>query len=793
MKPALLLLASYAAWAVTATPTSITSYMMETGTYGTPGGVNFPPLDVPITVIGTGSWGLARGGTLGSMCSGGPGYCFTISSSSSGVATTCPDNLPSGSGATTLYLCWKPIPNNAITPGTYTGTATVGSTTISLTLIVLARNVFNAWLWPSASYPSGCTTGSGYDTPNNCTITNERPTSESFSIPAVSGSYTDPQFGYTVTRVTTAGQFLAYSTIRALNADDTYIFTTDGTGNVNIYPKAGGAAAYSAVSGAREAYTSWDSSNANRLWSYNASVIQYVQLNSSPTPVTAANYASSSGSRPAFTNLDSKGTADITADNWWVFVDQGTTRVCAVNLTGLTTGTQEAQTYCANYSTTTLASIDYPNITQVDSESRKRYVAVMGSPHDEVWSVNLTTGVLDYEYEITTGGMAFPGGPPHSDTGQDEFGRQFMYLYQSSAWQNNWLSKFYFNKGPDFSLPVTVGGGFAAIAETSYGADGHFGCAWNAACVMESSYYYNQTAQAVTTLTTGSPCQINKTSHGYSTSNSIQIGGALGSGATVINGIWTITVLNVNAYTIPVSCAGATYTSNSGSSVLSVAPTGQNFRSEIQVIRPGGESLRLAIGRFIGYEGNSLTFYRTNYAFPSISKSGRYVVFNSNFGVPEQPSTYIIDIGYPVTTAMSAWADPADTKVILSYSFPIGYSVGSATITISASPNLGSPVVSASDGLATTGRQYVATGLTAATQYYYRIATTQWAFTGQFTTIGTLSGTGRLQLAKGGGGTINYGVTSGLGSSCSSPCDLAPSKGLLYTNSTGAASAVVVR
>lgn len=782
---------SVAAWGVTASPTSITVYMNQYDAYGGAGSVNMPPLDTPITVSGTGAWGLARGGTLATACGMANGYCFTASSSTSGLGYSCPNNLPAGSGATTLYLCWKALVSQDLTPGTYTGTLTVGSTTINITLIVKARPAFHAWTWPSGSYPSGCTTDSGYDTPNRCTFTNERPTSTSFSIPAVGGSYVDPQFGSTVSRVTSAGVFVSYSAVTAFNADDSLVFGTDTSGNVNVYPRTGGAATYSAVPVNGEAYVAWDPTDPNKMVFYQGAAIKSRNL-SGATTTTLADYSASSGTRPALTTLYMGGTADITDDNWWTFYDAASQTICAVNLNGLTTGTQESKTYCANYSGTGITSIDFPQVTQVDSESGKRYVVAMASPSSVVWSVNTTTGTLSLEYIIPTGQVGFPAGPPHSDVGQDRFGRQFILAFGSSAWQGTWVSKYYLNRGTDIIHPVSIGGGWDAISQTAYGSDGHFGCNWKGLCVLETSYFTSITAQAVSSITAANPCQINTTSHGYANGASIQIGGATGTGASAINGVWTITTVNANAYTIPVSCIGASYTANSASSAPSSAQTAQSFRNEIQVVRRGGEMRRLALPRFIGYAGNNITFYRTNYSFASISRSGRYVAYHSNYGVPEQSSIYVLDIGYTGDTEMLVSVDPADTKAVLNYVVPAA-GQGAATVTISANPNLTSPVVSASDGLTAQGRQYVATGLTAGTQYYYRISTTGFTRSGQFTTAPTLSGTARVTISKGGGGTVNYGTTSALGSSCTSPCDLSVSKGLLYTDVSGSAAAQVVR
>lgn len=765
------------AWGVTASPTAITVYMSEWGAYGTPSGVNLPPLDTAITISGSGNWNLSRGGDLSTTCSNAYGYCFTIASASSGMNSACVDSLPAGSGATTLYLCWKNLVTNQLTVGSHTGTAVIGSTSVSITLVVLPRLAFNAWVWPASGLPSGCSAGSGYDTENNCTITNQRPPSTSFSVPSVGSSYVDPQFGSTIRRLSSSGQFLQYSAMTAFNADETLVSASDTSGNVNLFSVASGSAVYTSVPVNGESNYAWSPTDANIIWFYQGATIKYRNIGTSTT-TTAADYSSPSGGRPAFTTLFMGGTSDITDDGWWTFYDSASGYICAVNLNGLTALTQESQTFCADYGAVGVTSIDFPLITQVDSESGKRYVIALADPAPQVWSVGESS--LSYEYEIPTGSVGFQASTPHSDSGQDEYGRQFLFLYQSSAWQNTWLSRFYLNKKTDLILPMAVGGGFNAQSQTAYGADGHFGCTWTGTCVVETAYVSPRTAQAVSTLTTGSPCQINQVGHGYANGSTVQISGALGSGSSVINGIFTITTAGANAYTIPVDCTGATYTSNSASSANGSALTSQSFDNEIQVIRPGGETRRMAFGRFVGYEGNSITSYRTSYAFPSISRSGRYVAFNSNMGVVEQPSVYVADVGFPTSTGISSSVAPADTEAVINYILPAGQ--GAATITVSASPSLTFPVVSVSNATS----QYVATGLTAETLYYYRVQTVGFSYTGQFVTLPALSGSGRLQVSKGGGGTVQYGTTTGLGSSCTSPCDITVARGVIYTDVSGA-------
>ena len=118
-----------------------------------------------------------------------------------------------------------------------------------------------------------------------------------FSIPAVGGSYVDPQFGATINRVTSAGVFVSYSAITAFNADDSLVFGTDTSGNVNVYPRAGGAATYSAVPVNGEAYVAWDPIDPNKMVFYQNATIKSRNLSGATTTTRR-------GSLPARAALD---------------------------------------------------------------------------------------------------------------------------------------------------------------------------------------------------------------------------------------------------------------------------------------------------------------------------------------------------------------------------------------------------------------------------------------------------------------------------------------------------------
>ena len=151
----------------------------------------------------------------------------------------------------------------------------------------------------------------------------------------------------------------------------------------------------------------------------------------------------------------------------------------------------------------------------------------------------------------------------------------------------------------------------------------------------------------------------------------------------------------------------------------------------------------------------------------------------------------VADLGFSDDVRLTSAADPADTKAVLRYNVPPDQ--GAATILISATPALTSPVVNASDGLAAQSRQYVATGLIAATDYFYRVTAGAFSYTGRFRTLATLSGTGTLRIERGGGGTIDHGASSALGSSGASPLVLTPAEGVYYYNAGAGVVAAIVK
>ena len=250
--------------------------------------------------------------------------------------------------------------------------------------------------------------------------------------------------------------------------------------------------------------------------------------------------------------------------------------------------------------------------------------------------------------------------------------------------------------------------------------------------------YSNQiAARRISSVTAANPCEITTTgAHGYSTGNSIQIGGALG--ITSINGVWTITSTGASTFTLDGHNCTGTYTANSAHSATFAAFSNAPNRQELVVLRPGQEIRRVAIHRNSMFDtgtgcagGDHCSYFNSPRA--SISPNGRFLAYACNFGMLDGLGVCVADLGFDDAVRLTSAADPADTLAVLRYNVPADQ--GAATVLISASPSLTSPVVNAPDGLTAQSRQYVATGLTAATDYFYRVTAGAFSYTGRFRTL----------------------------------------------------------
>ncbi len=787
----ILLLASVvSAWAVTATPTTINVYMRAGSGLGYPWGGARVPQTTAITVTGTGAWNISLGGPLASACSQAVGYCFNVSTSPTAFGRGA---LPTGSGPATLYLYWEGLGAEHLPVGAHAGTLTIGSTIIPVTLYAEPRQAYDPFVYVPR-YPSGCNnTHAAYPHADTCEIADERPPSTAFSPPLPGGSYVDRQFGHTITRLTGSGMNIQYSTVTAFSATGKYVLVSDLSSNVHAYDRATATVAYSNIPALNINFAAWDPVDDERVWFMDGARIGYRQLNTGVT-TTAADYSASSGNRPALSNVNMGGTLGITDDGWWAFeaVAGSNPYVCAVDLNELNPTNQESKTFCGNMSGLGVTNIDFPQITQIDSETKKRYVMLMAVPQNHVFSIG-TSGLV-YEYAVPTG-LAEVTGAPHSTVGQDSDGRQVFFWIWVSAEGQGYTATAQLNKGTALTRPLEEGGGLRLLYPSypdNGTADVHFGCTWRGVCLTSSYDAGTIATRRISAVKPANPCQITTSeAHGYKTGDSVLIAGA--RGITSINGVFKITFTGATTFTLDGHGCTGSYVADSGHSTLNRAnaPNRPN-RQEIVVLRPGHEVRRIAVHRAKIYQGGDLLGY---FAAPraSLSRDGQFIAFASNFGHPEHPSVWIADTGVPLATTrlLVKSVEVTDATAIFNYEVPAGED--GATILVSSNPSLTNPVVSEPDGSSDTSRQYVVSGLLPQTNYWYRITTGRYATQGQFRTEARASGSARLHIERGGGGTIQHGPTRALGSSANSPLSVTVSRGIYYYDAGAGVQAVKVR
>ena len=198
-----------------------------------------------------------------------------------------------------------------------------------------------------------------------------------------------------------------------------------------------------------------------------------------------------------FTRLDSGGSTDTSKDNWLAFWAPTEHQVCAVDL-------NTVHTYCADYMAAEATShigldwFDYVMVSKgVGSAPTVSVRAPHGGPAWATWSVNLTTGKLDFEtrgpdnYEWGSNQDTYcdPGEnclqAPHADVMEDSNGKQ--YLVAGKGIENPCSSQIVtmdLSKGRYMFWPDWAGGGLKSVLNMAncgeFWPDYDIGCAKNA-------------------------------------------------------------------------------------------------------------------------------------------------------------------------------------------------------------------------------------------------------------------------------------------------------------------------
>jgi len=675
------------------------------------------PANQSLTLTGSSAWTAKVGGLLSTEC-GGP--CLSLSPSS-------------GNGSATVAVSYLARGAESLSAGKHSGTIMIGSQSVPVLLTVLPRQAYDTFVY-DRGYPVNCRNSAAvYPHQDTCSSAAEMPGAAVMNIVGPGSSTRDQNFGGIVSRITPAGYVHEYSTVTPFSATAKYLMTSTDNGKTVIFDRAARSIAYT-PGGISFNSAAWDPINEEIIWYLDGSQIKFRNVRTEET-VIAADYASPSASRPALPQLSTGGTADVTDDRWWVFTSG--TNLCAVNLANLTPATQEGQTRCASLARYGITYLDFAQITQVDAESKKRYVTVMAQPRNELFSVG--SGGLTYEHPIPTG-PSDVWASAHATVGQDSEGRQIMFWQYSEIYgSKSYLATLYLNKGTQMTRPAEEGGGLRFLYPSdpkNSATDAHFGCTWRGVCVF-TPYGSSGGLRAtnITSIVSGANCGITtRTAHGLSASTKVLIGGV--QGVTGINGIADITVTGANSFSLNNRACSGNYVSGSGNVAANVktSPDSPN-RDEVVLVRPGHEVRRIAIHGTKPWDNgyNMLGYFNTPRS--SISRDGRYIAFGSNAGLPEVSSVWVAETGVSADLRIkSSVTAVSTTSAQLSYSVPPLESSASIVVTSwsDLSTNLAASII---DGQTTISRQVLIGGLFPATKYYYRISTGKFSFTGSFSTI----------------------------------------------------------
>jgi uncharacterized protein (TIGR03437 family) len=393
-----------------------------------------------------------------------PPQKITVSSSWNASVTTDSPWLTmsraTGSQTTPLvldFVGWRAASMNA---GTYSANICLSSTDLESALdIPVTYEVVPMRPEPAVTTifpaPNNCIKQPGYIDENLCV-----PAPDNFAVQKGT-TYVDSTFGGKVRIMTDKNVYHAYSSPNPLSANNKYLLLLKDSGAWDIALVSDGSVIASNVKANQSVF--WDARDDETYYYLTgAQIISHsVSANADTVLIDYGN---------AMTSLSRGGTGDSSADNWISFWSPNEKKVCAVNL-------NTKETYCADYSTApglAIPKIDFTLIAKgVDRPTGKRYVIVNGAPSNIVYSVNLATGKLDFEYrgpEQPEGsrnnhdGVCDPGERcwfgSHTDTFQDAQGIQYMVFddYTSDPCEFA-INTVQLNKGPDLWKQMEIGGG----------------------------------------------------------------------------------------------------------------------------------------------------------------------------------------------------------------------------------------------------------------------------------------------------------------------------------------------
>lgn len=306
--------------------------------------------------------------------------------------------------------------------------------TAGIVLILGASTTGAQPLFTYVSGPNGCTQPAGYPDAALCVVPNETPLA-TFPIPPVGGMYIDPNFGATVKILSSFSANHGYSTPSAFSATGKYVAIVQYNAQVNVVETATGRVAYVDRPGTVTYETiHWDSYSDDIYYFVDGSSRLSRHTLSTNTTVTLVDYATDGH---GFTKLYQGGTGDMSKDNWLGFAAPNEHQVCIIDLNAV-------HTYCADYlashpgSNVGVSFLDFVNVARgVDSVTGKRYVLLMANPSIAVFSVNQSTGKLDFEFRGPELPTDFQGGSSGNHNGICDPGEYCLSAFHSDTFEDS--------------------------------------------------------------------------------------------------------------------------------------------------------------------------------------------------------------------------------------------------------------------------------------------------------------------------------------------------------------------
>jgi hypothetical protein len=643
---------------------------------------------------------------------------------------------------TTLHVFFNGYNNSSYIPGEYTATLQVSSNTgctgscnIAVTLTVVPATPANITSI-SGSFIGCSNRDSAYIGDfESCVIPGQRPGGSFNPPPSPCGSYTDPNFGGTIKRLTATGTRVlgADSMQKAWNGNGTLVMTGTQSGSgflvdVNTcadeWPNIpGNAASFDPMDATGRTYYTLDGNSVTRRVLAPNSTVESTPIYTFAGPGTAA-------------HLTNGGDGDVIKDGYWCFYTEGGTATQLV-LLNVRTGAYVQ----FDYSTITFMSSPLRSCTLAKGFSPtngKLYIVLgnFGNVHgvgssgpNEIlsWRAGDTTitdegpqplpplaaaygfysgtdvtnaacavGLCRYQSHMDTveaDGHEFLvyGGGPSQTTPQVNPPHNSNYAYSLFECLDC-------GPIPNMELDAESGGNAYYVGPFTE-SDGHISCARLApVCLAESNNDPGLQAATITNIVNNNTGGITVTIQGTSpvvTGDPLLINA--NGGCTSANGRFTgdkVTVLGSTINIAGVTCNSA-FTSG-GSLTKDITSVPYPHQAELilldatHIMSRRVDVTLLGKHRSVAYshDAPSDTHYYGQ-SHPNINDLGTMGVFESNFGFPGVTDVYLIQTGYSARTSTSTFsltmiAGPGGTVSPLSNSFGSGQ-----TVQITATPNVG--------------------------------------------------------------------------------------------------------